>query len=78
MTYTKGKQKLNVESTAAYKKQGKTTFSRPKKNNNDRNQQYVYECRPQENGNGAQSFAELLDAVSHTFSPHGPTDPFRP
>lgn len=42
-----------------------------------RNQQYVYECRPEEeNGNGAQSFAELLDAVSHTFSLPWPIRPF--
>lgn len=41
-----------------------------------RNQQYVYECRPEENENGAQSFAELLDAVSHTFSFPWPIRPF--
>lgn len=35
-----------------------------------------FECRPEENGNGAQSFTELLDAVSHTFSLPWPIRPF--
>lgn len=59
------------------KTKGKTRHSRNGgKMGGGRNQQYIYECRPEENGNGAQSFAELLDAVSHTFSLPWPIRPF--
>lgn len=60
------------------KTKGKTRHSRGgrERGKKGRNQQYVYDSRPEENGNGAQSFAELLDAVSHTFSLPWPIRPF--
>lgn len=60
------------------KTKGKTRHCRGgrEREKKGRNQQYVYNSRPEENGNGAQSFAELLDAVSHTFSLPWPSRPF--
>lgn len=57
-------------------KQGILATGGKRKKKKGRNQQYVYDSRPEENGNGAQSFAELLDAVSHTFSLPWPIRPF--